>query len=149
MSPELNLRFPDETHVEVTYDGCRLYRPPASICRRSRRLASTVGAVIYGRSRAGSPVLPDALAVAWHQLGRAFEEAGQWDEAEKHYRESARISEGMGNLVVAAKTWNHLAIVNQQADKPAAEAWYRKAIERGRKTGDLLPVAFHPPGSPA
>ena len=27
----------------------------------------------------------------WHQLGRVFQEAQEWDEAERHYREAARI----------------------------------------------------------
>ena len=41
-------------------------------------------------------------AVAWHQLGMVFQEARQWDEAERHYREAARIKEERGNLAGAA-----------------------------------------------
>lgn len=76
-------------------------------------------------------------AVAWHQLGRAFQEARQWDEAERHYRESARIEEERGNLAGAAQTWNQLASVGVLAGKPdASEMWYRKAIEGGQRVGD-------------
>lgn len=78
-------------------------------------------------------------AVDWHQLGRVFQEAGQWDEAERHFRESARIREENGWLAGkngAAASWNQLAIVNESAGKPdAAEMWYRKAIE-GFRTDD-------------
>ena len=73
-------------------------------------------------------------AVDWHQLGMLFQEARQWDEAERHYRESARIKEERGDMAAAARTWNQLANVNILAGKPdAAELWYRKAIEGFRK----------------
>jgi tetratricopeptide (TPR) repeat protein len=73
---------------------------------------------------------PAEQAVDWHQLGRVFQESGQWDEAERHYRESARIKEERGDLAAAAQTWNQLANVSILAGKPeAAEMWYRKAIE--------------------
>lgn len=85
---------------------------------------------------------PAAEAAVWHQLGMAFEEARQWDEAERHYRESALIKEMLGNLAGAAQTWNHLAIVNEAAGKPAAaETWYRKAIEGSRQAGDVFTTA--------
>ncbi|GDY21876.1 hypothetical protein LBMAG56_32230 [Verrucomicrobiota bacterium] len=83
---------------------------------------------------------PAMEAVAWHQLGMVFEEARQWDEAERHYRESARIEEERGNLAGAAQTWNQLANVNILAGKPdAAERWYRKAIKtmQQERSGDL------------
>lgn len=83
---------------------------------------------------------PAIEAVAWHQLGIVFQKARQWGEAERHYRESARIEEERGNLVGAAQTWNQLAIVNENAGKPdAAEMWHRKAIE-GFRNDDQ---AFH------
>ena len=89
---------------------------------------------------------PAMEAVAWHQLGMVFGEARQWDEAERHYRESARIKEGRGDLADAAKTWNQLALVNEGAGKPdAAEMWYRKAIEgfRGGKEAINLSTALN------
>ncbi len=85
---------------------------------------------------------PASEAGFQHQLGRAFEEARQWEQAEHHYRESARLEEQHGNLAGAAPTWNQLAIVNVSAGKPeAAETWYRKAIDGGRQTGDILPTS--------
>lgn len=89
---------------------------------------------------------PAMEAVAWHQLGMVFQKARQWDEAERHYREAARIREENGWLVGnngAAASWNQLAIVNENAGKPsAAEMWFRKEIEVDRAMGnpnDLAP----------
>ncbi len=85
---------------------------------------------------------PAVEAGGWHQLGMVFQEARQWDEAERHYREAARIREELGlfggNDSVCA-TWNQLATLSMLAGKPGvAEMWYRKAIDGRRKTGDLL-----------
>ena len=65
----------------------------------------------------------------------SIEEAQQWDEAERHYREAARIQEETTATSPARlQTWNQLAVVSQDAGKPeAAESWYRKAIEADRK----------------
>lgn len=85
---------------------------------------------------------PAMEAVGWHQLGMVFQKARQWDEAERHYREAARIKEENGIISGpngATTTWNQLALVSEGAGKPdAAEMWYRKAIEGGRKTGDRV-----------
>src|SRR5262249_16125853 len=85
---------------------------------------------------------PAMEAVAWHQLGVVFQEARRWDEAERHYRESARIKEQQGNLAGASQTWNNLANASVSTAKPeAAEGWYRKAIEADRKLGNPKELA--------
>lgn len=90
---------------------------------------------------------PAVEAVAWHQLGMVFQKARQWDEAERHYRESARIKEENGNISGtngAATTWNQLAIVSRAAGKPdAAEMWYRKAIDALRDAPASLADSVH------
>ena len=63
---------------------------------------------------------PDMEAAAWHQLGRVYHERRQWDEAERHYREAARISEERGRLAAASQTWNQLAVLAQEAGKPGS-----------------------------
>ena len=64
------------------------------------------------------------MASAWYGLSRS---ARQWDEAEKHYREAARIFEELGMISGtngAAATWNQLATLSKEAGKPeAAEMW--------------------------
>jgi tetratricopeptide (TPR) repeat protein len=72
----------------------------------------------------------------------AFHKAQQWEQAEHHYRESARIKEQAGNLAGAAGTWNQLAGVNQFTGKPeAAESWFRKAIDCFRSLGDTASLS--------
>jgi tetratricopeptide (TPR) repeat protein len=88
---------------------------------------------------------PESEAVLWHQLGMVFQEARLWDEAERHYREAARLKEEnglIGGPNGAATTWNQLAIVIENAGKPeAAESWYRKAIEADRQIGNPKELA--------
>jgi SagB-type dehydrogenase family enzyme len=92
---------------------------------------------------------PDMEAAAWHQLGKVYHALRQLDEAERHYREAARISEERGHLVAAAQTWNNLAdllqnepgrlvearrlaeqavAVMQSLDPAAADSWRSYAI---------------------
>ena len=83
---------------------------------------------------------PETESIVWHQLGIVFQKAGDWDEAEKHYREAARIKEEHGMISGpngAATTWNQLAYLGLLTGKPeAAEMWLRKAIEGFRGTDD-------------
>jgi tetratricopeptide (TPR) repeat protein len=78
-------------------------------------------------------------AIIWHQLGMVAQEAaqqgsGDWDEAERCYKESLALKERLGDKAGAASTCNQLAIVAQSAGRPAeAERWYRRAIELGEE----------------
>ena len=85
---------------------------------------------------------PASEATLWHQLGIVFQEASAWDDAEKCYREAARIKEELGMISGpngAAGTWGQLAILSGSAGKPeAAEMWYRKAIHGFRGADDQV-----------
>lgn len=83
-------------------------------------------------------------AVIWHQLGVVTQEQAQrveaqhaapyYEEAERCYKESISINEGLGNFSQAAATCNQLANVAVNAERPAeAERWYLRAIELGEK----------------
>ncbi|PWT81247.1 MAG: hypothetical protein C5B57_10890, partial [Blastocatellia bacterium] len=81
-------------------------------------------------------------AASWHQLGRIYQEQRQWDEAERHYREAARINVERGHITAAAHTWGKMALLAQEAGKPrSAEDWYRKALDVYRQVGDHKQVA--------
>ena len=54
--------------------------------------------------------LPEMAAAAWHQLGRIHHQQRDWHEADRHYRESARMSEAQGRLDAAVQTWDQLAM---------------------------------------
>jgi len=77
--------------------------------------------------RLGEPAM---VAIYQHQLGFAFQGAGQWEEAERLYRESARIAEARGDWAGAANTWSNLA---GMSESQAAEAYYRRAVAGYRK----------------
>lgn len=89
---------------------------------------------------------PAMTVVAQHQLGLAFQAARQWEPAERHYREAAELkkAQGMyGGPNVVQTTCNQLATVCGQTGRPeAAESWYRKDIEGGKRTGDTAGVAM-------
>ncbi|CAN5455493.1 hypothetical protein BH24GEM3_BH24GEM3_16760 [soil metagenome] len=76
---------------------------------------------------------PQMEAVAWHQLGIVYRQSRQWEDAERHYREAARLKEKHRWIIGpngAVRTWNELATVCEAAGKPeAAELWYRRALE--------------------
>ncbi|MGO9597709.1 MAG: tetratricopeptide repeat protein [Isosphaeraceae bacterium] len=87
---------------------------------------------------------PAMEAVVWHLLGLVYQKAMQWDEAEWHYREAARIQGERGNITGAAQTWNQLANISKAAGKPkAAEDWCRKAIEARRKIEEPKELALY------
>ncbi|NEZ64604.1 CHAT domain-containing protein [Leptolyngbyaceae cyanobacterium CCMR0082] len=77
-----------------------------------------------------SPVLE---AGALHNLGLVYEMTNQWDEAEKHYRDSAAIKVHVGNISGmngAVTSWLQLASVYHKSGKAEpAEIWYRKCLD--------------------
>jgi len=82
-------------------------------------------------------------AAACHQLGRVYQKQHQWDDAERHYREAARISEDRGRLDQAAQTWNDLADLLQ--DRPGRLAEARQLAEKARNYREVqrhAPVLF-------
>jgi tetratricopeptide (TPR) repeat protein len=87
---------------------------------------------------------PEMEAGAWHQLGMAYQvgmvygEGQNWELADRAYRKSARINEQQGNIDGAARTYTHLAILNQQQNPFEAEKWYRKALQSYRQIGDQV-----------
>ena len=89
---------------------------------------------------------PATEATGWHQLGIVFQEAREWDEAERCYREAARIREELGMISgqnSAAGAWHQLAMVSNRAGKPeAAEIWYRKVIQVCRGSNHQVGLAL-------
>jgi SagB-type dehydrogenase family enzyme len=80
---------------------------------------------------------PEMEAAAWHQLGKVHRQQRQWDAAERHYREAARLTEECGHLTASVQTLNQLAECAQEAGRPeSAEAWYRRALEVTRRIGN-------------
>ena len=72
---------------------------------------------------------PEMEAAAWHQLGRVYHEQQRWDEAERHYREAARINGERGHLVAAAQTYGFLADIVEKHARTTADGERRAALE--------------------
>jgi tetratricopeptide (TPR) repeat protein len=82
---------------------------------------------------------PLSEAAIWHQLGLVHVINRQWAEADRAYRESARIKEQQGNISGAATTYGQLAFLYDKIDRLIeAEAWYRKALQSYQAVGDRL-----------
>lgn len=82
-------------------------------------------------------------AAACHQIGRIYHKQHQPDQAERHYREAARISEDRGRMDQAAQTWNDLAVLLQNQPDRVAEA--RQLTEKARNYREVqrhAPVLF-------
>ncbi|WYD79371.1 MAG: tetratricopeptide repeat protein [Candidatus Electrothrix gigas] len=71
-------------------------------------------------------------AIAWHNLGLVYQEAGQREAAEQAYRQAAQLFEEQGLLggnASAAGSWQQLAqICAYTGRKAEAEQWFRKAL---------------------
>jgi tetratricopeptide (TPR) repeat protein len=75
-------------------------------------------------------------------LGRVAEEAKDWAEAERCYKESLAIKERIGDAAGAATTCNQLAIVAVGAGRPdEAERWFKRAIELDEAMGNPKEIA--------
>jgi SagB-type dehydrogenase family enzyme len=61
-------------------------------------------------------------AAAWHQLGKVHHRLHHSAEAERHYREAARMCQEQGHHAAAAQTWNDLAELLQNQPGRLADA---------------------------
>jgi SagB-type dehydrogenase family enzyme len=78
---------------------------------------------------------PEVEAAAWHQLGAVFHELQQWQQAERHYREAARIREQYGHLRAAQQSWNQLSLLDcQRRGTETAEAYGRAIASTPNKS---------------
>jgi len=82
---------------------------------------------------------PDSVAVAWHQIGRVHEKAGQPEAAEEAYRQSLAIEVRLGNQAGQARTLGQVGtLYNDVLQRPEeAVALYRRAAEIYREIGNL------------
>ncbi len=82
---------------------------------------------------------PAMEAVAWYQLGRAFQASGERDEAERHYREAARIDRQVGNTVELGRHLSALADLLQKQPGRLVEA--RQLVEEALGIAQTLDPA--------
>lgn len=76
---------------------------------------------------------PGAQAVTLHHLGNLAEHAEEWDDAEQHYTDSARLLVDSQDYVNAAHLFVLAAAACTKAGRnEAAEGWFRNALEHSR-----------------
>jgi len=83
---------------------------------------------------------PGSVAIAWHQIGRVHEEAGQPEVAEEAYNQSLAIKVQLGNQAGQANTLGQLGILYSSVlQRPEdAVAFYRRAAEIYGAIGDTF-----------
>jgi tetratricopeptide (TPR) repeat protein len=75
-------------------------------------------------------------AVTLHQLGRLAQDRGDYEEAERLYRESLEIKERLGNLAGKAATLYQLGVLRWgQGRKAEAEELLRQALDIFERIG--------------
>ncbi|HEY6392604.1 MAG TPA: CHAT domain-containing protein, partial [Bryobacteraceae bacterium] len=81
---------------------------------------------------------PAAVATAWHQTGRTYEAAGQYEAAEEAYKESLKIKVQINNRSGEANTLIQLGNLSQRISRheDAVQFW-AKAAEVFTQLGDL------------
>ncbi len=86
---------------------------------------------------------PCDIAISYHQLGMAYAATGANADAEKVYREAARIFDSLGDRRHAATTWSALANVFRVQGRPVPEVeqWYRKALSGFNAENDRVAAA--------
>jgi tetratricopeptide (TPR) repeat protein len=82
---------------------------------------------------------PSAMADSLHKLGMMYEKFQQWGEADRAYRESARISEKQGDTNGTFNSYGQLANLSVKMNRLTdAEGWYRKILKISRVVGDRV-----------
>jgi len=101
---------------------------------------------------------PLSEATMHHSLGVEYQEMRRWDDAERHYRQAARITEEHNHITGpsgAASTWAQLGALNLLTGRPQdAEDWFRKALAvtakgsapRGVRSMNLATTLYRQPG---
>ncbi len=88
---------------------------------------------------------PEGEAVSLHHIGVVYQSMGQWDEAERCYRNSAEIKEKIGlirggNGVIT--TWFEIARIHENSGNiNSAINWYEKIASKAKTSDSLMTKA--------
>jgi len=81
---------------------------------------------------------PGSVAIAWHQIGRTYEQAAQYEKAEESYQESLKIEVHIGNRSREAHTLGQLGNLYSGIGRhEEAVQFYAQAAEIFTQLGDL------------
>jgi len=106
---------------------------------QQQRYAEALAAYQQARDTFSRLNEPGTVAIAWHQIGRVHEEAGQPEAAEGAYNQSLAIAVRLGNQTGQGGTLIHLGNLykNYQKRPEEAVACYQRAAEIYGEIGDL------------
>lgn len=103
-----------------------------------RRYPEALAAHTEARERFSQLEDLGSVATAWHQIGAAYEEAGQPKAAEDAYRKSLVIEVQLGNAAGQASTLSQLGTLYDDVldHQEEAVAFYRQAADKRVEIGD-------------
>jgi tetratricopeptide (TPR) repeat protein len=77
------------------------------------------------------------MATSYHQLGSIAQDRGNWDEAERWYRQSLTIKEELGNRPGMASSYHQLGTVAQgRGNWDEAQQWYQQSLTIEEELGN-------------
>ncbi len=106
---------------------------------QQRRYKDALDAYADARERFTQLDEPGTVAMAWHQTGIVYQEAGQPEAAEDAYRKSLVIEVRLGNVAGQASTLSQLGnLYDDVLNRPEeAVAFYRQAADKYIEIRDL------------
>jgi tetratricopeptide (TPR) repeat protein len=110
----------------------------ASVRLQQQRYAEALKAYQQARDTFSSLNEPGTVAIAWHQIGRVHQEAGQPEVAEEAYNQSLAIEVRLGSIVGQSRTLNQLgSLYDVVLGRPEdAVAFFLTAAENYVQIGD-------------
>lgn len=110
-----------------------------SIRLDQRRYSEALEALVEARERFTQLDEPGSVAVSWHQIGMAYQAAGQPEAAEDAYRKSLAIKVRLGNVAGQASTLSQLGYLYFSVlDRPEeAAAFFKQAADKYTEGRDL------------
>ncbi len=111
----------------------------ADVLRMQKRYEEAIAEHTAARTLFEQQNEPQMVAVAWHQTGIVYQEAGQYNAAETAYRQSLEIKTQMGNRAGQASSLNQLGNLYDSCLNRHEEAltFYRQAADIYVQQGNL------------
>lgn len=109
---------------------------------KQRRHTDALAAFAEARERFTQLNEPSSVALAWHQSGIVYQEAGQAEAADDAYRKALAISVRLGDVEGQARTLMHLGVLYGQDRPEDAPALFRQSADKCLEMHDLMHEGF-------
>lgn len=82
-------------------------------------------------------------AITFNDLGLCYAEMYDYDAAFSHIKKSLSLGEVLNDAEIECVSWHNLGVVSEhQGERRSTEEYYTKAINAGRKSGNLVRLAL-------